>query len=141
MRAGIAQPLGGGPDLDRGGAGDPIGLRVDVGRRHDRHPGRVGDLAHCRPASLVSHAYTVLVYRYTMRSRRDSPDDLRAEALDRDAPTLLGYGTIAAYAFWLYAFGPELALLRAEIHFSYATLGLYSALWAAGAALTGMVFA
>jgi predicted MFS family arabinose efflux permease len=76
-----------------------------------------------------------------MRTRRASPDVFRAEALDRDAPTLLGYGAIAAYAFWLYAFGPELALLRAELHFSYATLGLYSALWAAGAALTGLIFA
>ena len=76
-----------------------------------------------------------------MRSRRGSDDDFRAETLDRDAPTRLGYGTIAAYAFWLYAFGPELALLRAEIHFSYATLGLYSALWAVGAALTGVIFA
>ena len=59
----------------------------------------------------------------------------------RDGPTLLGYGALAGYAFWLYAYGPALALLRAELHFSYAVLGVYSALWAAGAALAGVSFA
>src|SRR5262249_38422816 len=44
------------------------------------------------------------------------------------------------YAFWLYAFGPALALLQAELHFSYTLLGVYSALWAAGAALAGLTF-
>jgi MFS family permease len=59
----------------------------------------------------------------------------------RDAPTLLSYGAIAAYAFWLYAFGPALALLRAELHFSYTLVGVYSALWSAGAVVTGLGFA
>jgi MFS family permease len=53
----------------------------------------------------------------------------------------LCYAALAAYAFWLYAFGPALALLRAELHFSYTLLGVYSALWAAGAALAGLGFA
>jgi MFS family permease len=68
------------------------------------------------------------------------PRDARAEKF-RDAPTLLSYGALAGYAFWLYAYGPALALLRAELHFSYGVLGVYSALWAAGAALAGMSFA
>jgi MFS family permease len=59
----------------------------------------------------------------------------------RDAPTLLCYGALACYAFWLYAYGPALALLQAELHFSYTMLGVYSALWSAGAVLAGMCFA
>jgi MFS family permease len=59
----------------------------------------------------------------------------------RDAPTLLCYGALAGFAFWIYAYGPALALLQAELHFSDTVLGVYSALWAAGAALTGVVFA
>jgi MFS family permease len=59
----------------------------------------------------------------------------------RDAPTLLSYGAVAAYAFWLYAFGPALTLLRAELHFSYTVIGVYSALWSGGAALAGVCFA
>jgi MFS family permease len=59
----------------------------------------------------------------------------------RDGSTLLSYGVLAAYAFWLYAFGPALALLRAELHFSYTLIGVYSALWSGGAALAGLVFA
>jgi MFS family permease len=64
------------------------------------------------------------------------PDEFR-----RDAPTLLCYGALAAYAFWLYAFGPALELLRTELRFSYTVLGGYSALWAVGAALAGVSFA
>lgn len=59
----------------------------------------------------------------------------------RDEPTRLSYGAVASYAFWLYAFGPALALLRAELHFSYTVLGTYSALWSIGAAVSGMSFA
>jgi MFS family permease len=62
-------------------------------------------------------------------------------AFRRDAPTLLCYGAVAGYAFWLYAFGPALALLRAELGFSYTLLGVYSALWSAGAAMVGVSFA
>jgi MFS family permease len=59
----------------------------------------------------------------------------------RDAPTLLCYGALAGYAFWLYAYGPALALLQAELGFSYTMLGMYSALWSAGAVLAGVSFA
>jgi MFS family permease len=59
----------------------------------------------------------------------------------RDGPTLLCYGALAGYAFWLYAYGPALALLRAELGFSYTVLGVYSALWSVGAALVGVSFA
>jgi MFS family permease len=59
----------------------------------------------------------------------------------RDAPTLLCYGALAGYAYWLYAYGPALALLRSELHFSYTMLGVYSAIWSAGAALAGVSFA
>jgi MFS family permease len=76
------------------------------------------------------------VYRYTERAANDSP----SEAFGRDAPTRLSYAALAGFAFWLYAFGPALALLRAQLHFSYALLGTYSALWAAGAALAGLTF-
>jgi MFS family permease len=74
------------------------------------------------------------VYRYT-RSGRPVREGRR------DGPTLLSYGALAGFAFWLYAFGPALALLQAELHFSYALLGACSALWAAGAAGAGMIFA
>ena len=59
----------------------------------------------------------------------------------RAAPTRLGYGTIAAYAYWLYAFGPALSLLRGELHLSYTVIGVFSALWSGGAALSGAIFA
>src|ERR1700734_1762398 len=126
MRAGIAEPLRGRADLRRGGGRHPVGLGVDVGRRHDRHSGRVRDRTHCRAASALGHSYTVAVYRYTSRgkacsgeatSRATSRDASRAtdrDATSRDAPTWLSYSALAAYAFWLYAFGPALALLREE---------------------------
>ena len=54
---------------------------------------------------------------------------------------MLCYGALAVFAFWLYAYGPALALLQADLHFSYTLLGVYSALWSAGAALAGVTFA
>ena len=63
------------------------------------------------------------------------------DAFARDGVTVLCYGALGGYAFWLYAFGPALALLRAELNFSYAIVGVYSALWAAGAAVVGLTFA
>ena len=66
----------------------------------------------------------------------DDPVGLR-----RDGETFLSYGALGAFAFWLYAFGPALALLRSQLHFSYALVGGYSALWAAGAAGAGVTFA
>ncbi len=59
----------------------------------------------------------------------------------RAAPTRLGYGSIASYAYWLYAFGPALSLLRTELHLSYTLIGVFSAVWSGGAALSGAVFA
>jgi len=96
------------------------------------------------------------VYRYTRRdvataprpraaenpaAENPRPENPGAAAFRRDAPTLIGYLAIAGYAFWLYAFGPALTLLRAELHFSYTLVGLYSALWSAGAVVTGFGFA
>ncbi len=54
---------------------------------------------------------------------------------------MLSYAALASYTFWLYAFGPSLALLREELQFSYTLLGVYSALWSVGAALAGAGFA
>jgi MFS family permease len=68
-------------------------------------------------------------------------DDSAEGPFRRDPATVVSYIAIGAFAFWLYAFGPALALLRAELHFSYQLLGLYSALWAAGAAAAGLIFA
>ena len=73
------------------------------------------------------------MYRY--KSSRVAPVRHAAPLRDadagkfRDAPTLLCYGALAGYAYWLYAYGPALALLRSELHFSYTLLGAYSALW------------
>src|SRR6185437_14782949 len=55
MRAGIAEPVGRRPHFRRGTRRDPLGPRVDVGRRHHRHPGRLGDLAQGRPAPSSVH--------------------------------------------------------------------------------------
>jgi hypothetical protein len=93
------------------------------------------------------------VYRYTKRDLAPArlqrtaearpPGQVlpRGDAFRRDAPTLLCYGAISVYAFWLYAYGPALALLQTELHFSYTVLGVYSALWSAGAVVTGACFA
>lgn len=64
-----------------------------------------------------------------------------ADAFVRDAPTWMAYGALGAYTFWLYAFGPAVALLRAELHFSYTVLSVYSAAWAGGSVLAGATFA
>ncbi len=87
----------------------------------------------------MSHRYTIDVYRYT-RPARVPREHAQHEPIVRDATTRLCYGTISAYAFWIYAFGPALALLRTELHFSYTMLGVYSALWSGGAAVAGLVF-
>jgi MFS family permease len=59
----------------------------------------------------------------------------------RDAPTRLSYAALMCFAFWVYGYGPALALLRDELHFSYAVLGVYSATWSVGTVLTGLTFA
>jgi MFS family permease len=85
------------------------------------------------------------VYRYrnlrVAPARRPAPPHDADTEVFRDAPTLLCYGALAGYAYWLYAYGPALALLRSELHFSYTLLGVYSAIWSAGAALAGVSFA
>lgn len=48
---------------------------------------------------------------------------------------------LAAYAFWLYAFGPAVSLLRTQLHFSYAVVGAYSAAWSLGAIFAGLGYA
>jgi predicted MFS family arabinose efflux permease len=68
-------------------------------------------------------------------------DEWHGGALVRDRSTALSYGALGAYAFWLYAFGPAVALLRSDLHFSYAVVGIYSAAWAGGATLTSAGFA
>ena len=47
---------------------------------------------------------------------------------------------VAAWTFWLYAFGPSLTLLRDELEFSYLLLGVYAAVLSAGAALSGAIY-
>jgi MFS family permease len=54
------------------------------------------------------------------------------DGFGRDRPTWLSYSAIGSYAFNLYAFGPALALLRPELHLSYAMVGVHSAAWAMG---------
>lgn len=85
------------------------------------------------------------MYRYTPQDpppvEVGQPPQIEAAAFVRDAPTVLAYAALASYTFWLYAFGPSLSLLRDELHFSYTLLGVYSALWAVGAALSGAGFA
>jgi MFS family permease len=64
-----------------------------------------------------------------------APQELR-----RDAPTVLSYSALVCFAFWNYGYGPALALLRGELHFSYTVLGAYTASWAGGAVVTGLAF-
>ncbi|MEU8665006.1 MFS transporter, partial [Actinoplanes philippinensis] len=73
------------------------------------------------------------MYRYTANPRPDT--------FVRDAPTVLAYAALSCFTFWLYAFGPALTLLRAELGFSYTLLGVYSTLWAIGATGAGAWFA
>ncbi|HEY0001306.1 MAG TPA: MFS transporter [Actinoplanes sp.] len=70
------------------------------------------------------------MYRYTAHD----------ETFVRDASTLVSYAALGCFTFWLYAFGPAVTLLRAELGFSYTLLGVYSVLWSLGAALAGAGF-
>lgn len=101
-------------------------------------------------AAGTVHLYSLGVYRYTRRLAGPSPRPAEAPGPDpagagdpfvRDAPTVVAYGTLASFTFWLYAFGPALTLLREELRFSYTVLGLYPVLWSGGAALAGAGFA
>lgn len=68
------------------------------------------------------------------------PDADHVATLVRDPSTVLSYGLLGAFAFWLYAFGPAVALLRTEIGFSYAVVGVYSATWALGSTVVSAVY-
>lgn len=72
---------------------------------------------------------------------RDAEPPTAADPFVRDGPTVVSYGALGAYAFCLYAFGPALALLRSELHFSYTLISIHTSLWAAGAVLVGLTFA
>jgi MFS family permease len=81
-----------------------------------------------------------LVYRYTEEQKpTGSPEP--GGPFVRDAPTVLSYAVLGCFTFWLYTFGPALTLLREELRFSYTLLGVYSVVWALGAALAGAGFA
>ncbi len=58
----------------------------------------------------------------------------------RDRLTWLGYLSLSAYAFCLYALGPVTAFLRQDLHLSYTLTSWHSALWAIAAILTGLTF-
>jgi MFS family permease len=97
-----------------------------------------------RPSSVAGQAAADAALSPCGRPFRCDNYRMPAEAgpvFRRDLPTRLCYAAVAAYAFWLYAFGPALALLRVELHISYTMIGVYSALWAGGAALAGLTFA
>jgi MFS family permease len=82
-------------------------------------------------------------------ARRIDPDDHVASPVDseaptdvfrRDATTVLCYAALVCFTFWNYGYGPALALLREELHFSYTVLGVYTAAWSCGTVLTGVAF-
>lgn len=58
----------------------------------------------------------------------------------RDKVSVFAYLTLSIYAFDLYIFGPVLALLQSRLDMSYATISIASALWAAGATISGISF-
>jgi MFS family permease len=81
------------------------------------------------------------VNRRNLRDRLIETDQATDDQVfHRNAPTMLCYAVLAALAFWRYAFGVAPALLRAEMHFSYALVGAYSALWSFGAVLVGVSY-
>ena len=86
-----ARPSAPRPDVDRHGVGRP--------------PPEVA-----RPTEPTEPAEPPEVARPTETAETDS--------FVRDAPTVLAYAALACYTFWLYAFGPALALLREELQFS-----------------------
>lgn len=121
------------PGGERGGG-------CDDGRRRAGRPVTARRAGRCRPAGPGAAA---------RGDRRPGGQLIRDRAepagpgrpFARDAVTWLCYDALGAYTFWLYAFGPALALLRAQLHFPYIVVGVFGATWAAGAALAGAVFA
>lgn len=63
------------------------------------------------------------------------------ESFVREPATWLSYGALGSYAYWLYAFGPALAILHDELKFPYTMVGIYSGVWAIGSILAGLSFA
>jgi MFS family permease len=68
----------------------------------------------------------------TGQSPPSQPTEGVVTPFGRDQSTWLLYSAIGLYAFHLYAFGPALAILRPELHLSYAAVGIHSAAWAIG---------
>ena len=58
----------------------------------------------------------------------------------RDRVTVLSYASLGTYAYCLYGLGPLLVLLRNDLNLSYALMSLHSAVFAAGALVTGASF-
>ncbi|MBT2369953.1 MFS transporter [Streptomyces sp. ISL-10] len=58
----------------------------------------------------------------------------------RDRITALGYTSLAAYAYCLYALAPFLTLLRRDLGFSYLVVSLHSTTFAAASLLSGLLF-
>lgn len=60
-------------------------------------------------------------------------------ALTRDRLTLLVYGHLAVYGYFLYGFGPTVSLAGTDLHISRAVAGLHGTALAAGAVLAGIL--
>lgn len=59
---------------------------------------------------------------------------------ERDGLTWLAFGSLAVYAYVLYALGPMLALLRDDLNLPYALIGVHSTVFAAGVLVPGFLF-
>jgi len=60
-------------------------------------------------------------------------------ALVRDRLTLLTYGHLAVFGYFLYGFGPVVPLLREEQHTSRGVAGLHGTAFAVGTVVSGLV--
>src|SRR3954447_24012306 len=73
--------------------------------------------------------------------RHEAATGSDVRAFRRDRSTVLAYAAVVCFAFWNYGYGPALALLRDELHFSYTLMGVYTAAWSVGTVATGLTFA
>lgn len=93
-------------------------------------------MTHDRPATTRPHRPS--------RDGRGRPSDPTARRAGpdfrRDRITALGYTSLAAYAYCLYALAPFLTLLRRDLDFSYLVMSLHSTTFAAGSVLSGLFF-
>jgi hypothetical protein len=101
---------------------------------------RLPKRATCCPARCAICRPTVVI-RGSGELGFDASRPFTDAGLMRDRPTLLSYGALGAYSFWLYAFGPAVALLRSELGLSYTMVGVYSAAWSLGAVIAGTGYA